>query len=311
VNPTNPIFSIITPVFNGKEFIEETIRSVLKYAPSGDFEYLIVNDGSTDSTSSILNQFADSVTLIEQMNQGEAASVNNALKRARGKYALVVSADDPLISAQLFSLSRVILDRNQEVIVTYPEWCLIDKVGKIKKEVNTPEYSTYELVGLNKCIPGPGAIFRIHNALSIGGRSENLKFGSDYEFWLRMSNLGKFQRIPKVLAQWRSHENSTSIKSRGEEMAKERIQIIEGFLSGSNFTPKFKRTALANAYYSAAILRYFSKSVPHRRYLRKAFTIRRGFIENARITELVYLALIPVTEILWSWLKKYFQTNPK
>jgi glycosyltransferase involved in cell wall biosynthesis len=148
-----PIFSIITPVFNGEDFIEETIQSVLRHAPSEDFEYLIVNDGSTDATPRILEKFADSVTILSQNNQGEAASVNNALAMATGKYALVVSADDPLLSPQLFSLSREVLEEYRDVIVTYPDWYLISESGEIVKHVVTPEYSTYELVGLNKCLP--------------------------------------------------------------------------------------------------------------------------------------------------------------
>jgi glycosyltransferase involved in cell wall biosynthesis len=309
--PSPVTFTIITAVFNGQEFIEETVKSILRHAPSDEFEYLIVNDGSTDSTREILESFGDSIKIINQKNMGEASAVNRGLELARGKYALIVSADDPIISGELFTMSQDILDRDKKVVVTYPDWLLIDNSGKVQRNVQTSEYSIFELVGLNHCIPGPGAIFRVHEALKIGGRSENLKFGSDYEFWLRMSSLGQFQRIPKTLAQWRSHENSTSIKSRGEDMARERIQIIENYLSSSSLPPKIKRVALGNAYYSAAILRYFSKSVPHRRYLSKAFIARRGYVENARLVELIYLLLIPISEFLWTLLKDFLKRQRK
>lgn len=299
-----PSFSIITPVFNGERFIAETVESVLRNAPSGDFEYLVIDDGSTDSTSLILQTFGNLISVIKQPNSGEASAVNVGLEASKGKYALVVSADDPLISRDLFVLSKEILDANPEVVVSYPDWYLIDEFGEILREITTPEFSIYELVGLNKCIPGPGAIFRVRQALLIGGRSKNLKFGSDYEFWLRMSELGTFQRIPKFLAQWRSHENSTSIKSRGEKMALERIQIMENFLAESDLPENIRKIALGNAYYSAAILRYFSKAVPHRKYLAKGFLIRRGIIENVKFSELTYLIFIPFSEFIWQGLKK-------
>lgn len=306
VKQADPSFSIITPVFNGADFIEETVKSVLKNAPSGDFEYLLINDGSTDSTASILKQFGDLITVITQPNKGEAAAVNTGLATATGKYALVVSADDPLISVELFTDSKEILERNQEIIVTYPDWYLINESGEIQKEVKAPDFSTYVLVGLNKCIPGPGAVFRISHARLIQGRDINLTFGSDYDFWLRLSEYGRFQRIPKFLAQWRSHENSTSIKSRGSEMAKERIRIIEDFLLVNDFPNNLKRVARGNAYYSAAILRYFDKSVPHWTYLWHAFRIRRGLIENSKARELIYLATLPLSEIIW---KKFLKVK--
>ena len=299
---TGPSFSIITPVFNGQDFIQETIESVLKFAPFGDFEYLLINDGSTDATNSILQQFGDSIRVITQPNQGEAAAVNAGLAAASGQYALVVSADDPLISGDLFTDSKDILENNPEIVVTYPDWYLINESGHIQKEVQAPDYSLYVLIALNKCIPGPGAVFRISHARLIHGRNTNLVFGSDYDFWLRISEHGNFRRIPKFLAQWRSHQNSTSIKSRGSEMAKERIKIIEDFLSGTSFSNHFMRVARGNAYYSAAILRYFDTNVPHRTYLWRAFRIRLGVIENSKTRELIYLATMPLSEILW---KKY------
>jgi glycosyltransferase involved in cell wall biosynthesis len=303
VNRANPSFSIITPVFNGEEFIEETIKSVLKFAPDGDFEYLVIDDGSTDSTSSIVERYRDSIILITQPNMGEAAAVNRGLSAASGSYALVVSADDPLIAAELFSESKSLLDKNPEIVVTYPDWYLINESGEIQKEVNTPDYSEYVLIGLNKCIPGPGAIFRTSKARLIQGRNCELIFGSDYDFWLRLSNYGNFQRIPSYLAQWRSHGNSTSIKSRGPEMAKERIEIIENFLSSTELSDNLKRVALGNAYYSAAILRYFDKNVPYKMYLWHAFCLRRGCIENSKIRELIYLVTLPISEVLWRKLR--------
>lgn len=294
-----PTFSIITAVFNGEKFINETVLSVLEYAPSGDFEYIVVDDGSTDSTYQILSRFQSEIKLIRQPNSGEASAVNLGLTLANGKYSLVVSADDPLISSELFAQSKMILDADSQVMATYPDWYLISEFGSIIKKVRTLEFSIEALVGLNKCIPGPGAVFRTEQARKIGGRNQGLKFGSDFEFWLRLANMGTLKRIPQYLAQWRSHPNSTSIKNRGSEMSQERIQIMADYLASSQNSRKISRMAMGNAYYSAAILRYFSAEVPHRNYLFKAFQARRGWPENAQLRELVYLLTIPLSEILW------------
>ena len=300
-----PTFSIITAVFNGEDFIQETIQSVIENAPSGDYEYIVIDDGSTDTTYELLKGFNSKIRLVTQLNAGEANAVNLGLQMAIGQYALVVSADDPLISKQLFVQSKLILDSNPEVMATYPDWYLIDEFGRIMKEVTTPEFSIETLVGLNKCIPGPGTIFRNQVANELGGRDPKLKFGSDFDFWLRLSGVGRFQRIPMYLAQWRSHGNSTSIRNRGLEMAEERIQIIENYLASSNHSRKIKRMALGNAFYSAAILRYFARDVPHRRYLARAFRARKGWPENTKIRELVYRLTVPVSEFLWLRLKTF------
>lgn len=305
VVPVNQItFSIITAVYNCEDFIKETVDSVLKYGPQGDFEYIVIDDGSTDRTSVILRDYEGLIKLVMQPNAGEAAAVNNGLRQASGEYCLVVSADDPLTSSKLFSLSRNILDNRSDVVATYPDWQIIDGEGLCQRVVRTLDYSLDRMLGLNVCIPGPGAIFRLKAARDIHGRDTTLRYGSDFDFWLRISRLGELCRIPENLAQWRLHENSTSIKSRGPEMALERVKIIESYLSRYAVSPRLGRKAMGNAYYSAAILRYFNKEVPHRRLLWKAFYVRKAWIETARIHEIVYLLFIPFTEILWNFLRR-------
>ena len=304
VSIQKPTFSIITAVYNCEEFIRETVVSVLNFAPAEDFEYLIIDDGSFDKTSEILQEFESKVKIFRQTNSGEAAAVNLGLRKSIGSYAVVVSADDPLVSSELFSRSKMILDSNPKIMATYPDWYLINAFSEIEREITTQDFSIEALVGLNKCLPGPGAVFRIKEAVELGGRNDRLKFGSDFDFWLRLSDLGSFQRIPHLLAQWRSHQNSTSIKLRGLEMSKERIQIIEEYLACSDHNKKIERMALGNAYYSAAILRYFSQDVPHRRYLLKAVISRKGLPENMRLRELIYLLTIPVSEFVWLKIKR-------
>lgn len=291
-------FSIITPVYNGEDFLRETLESVLKYCENYSFEYIVINDGSTDKTSEILNEFANRVLVISNTNQGEAKAVNEGLRLARGKYCLVVSADDPLLSEELFQEAGTIFERNSSVVVVYPDWNMIDKDSNVLSQVRTIEYSKQALIEQFVCIPGPGAIFRTSAANQIGGRNIMLKFGSDYDFWLRLSQIGDFKRIPKVLAQWRNHENSTSISNKGLEMAKERIFVIENFLTSFPQSKSTTRSARAHSYYHAALLSYFSKEVPGAVWMFKAFLIRRGWIEKADPRIVLYCLFLPTSRYL-------------
>ena len=86
--------SIILPVFNGEKFIKKAIESVLNQSLD-DFELIIINDGSTDSTSDIINSFEDNrIRIINQNNKGPGQARNNGLKIASGDYIMFLDADD-------------------------------------------------------------------------------------------------------------------------------------------------------------------------------------------------------------------------
>lgn len=291
---SNVDFTIITPVYNGAKWIRETIESVLKYSAEFKFEYIVIDDGSTDDTAIILNDFQNRIVIISTSNQGEAASVNNGLNKAKGKYILVVSADDPMRSDQLFTEAKKILDFNSEVVCVYPDWAVINSESKIVNNIKVSEYSQEVLLGEFKCIVGPGGVFRRDQALLIGGRDSKYRFVSDYDFWLRLSQTGRFERIPFSLAFWREHEHSTSIASRGHEMAKERISVIEDFvLKHPSFHPKLKHSALGHAYFSASILVFFDSSIPARRYLLKSLCHFPKGVYKFDTKQIMYILLLP------------------
>ncbi len=296
-------FSIITPVYNGEKYIEETIISVLNCARDYNFEYIIVDDGSTDSTPRIVKKYEHSLRYVLQENSGEAKAVNRGFIEAKGEYILVVNDDDPMLSSELLSASFRTFQEYPDVVVTYPDWQIIDSEGNLISRQITREFSVENLIGKFICLPGPGAVFRRSQMMAIGGRNTSLRFLSDYEFWLRMSLLGPFRRIPLVLAQWRQHPASTSTASRGLPMALERIGVLENFVQENDFKGSLRRQTLGHAYYRASVLRYFSHEVPGRRWLIKSLWLRKGWVEELKIREAIYLLGIPLTERLWGLVK--------
>jgi glycosyltransferase involved in cell wall biosynthesis len=290
---TEVVFTVITPVYNCEEYISETIASVLNFASDFKFEYIVVNDGSSDRSLEIINTFAERIVIIDQSNSGEASAINKALEIAKAKYCLIVSADDPLCSKELFKKAYDILEAHLDVVVAYPDWSMIDGHGKVLAEIVTEEYSEDTLVGKFKCIPGPGAVFRTEIAKKVGGRNTSYKFVSDYDFWLKLSRNGSFRRIPLFLAQWRHHENSTSIKLRGFTMANERILVIDNFIKSNELDPNLVKSAIAYSYYHAAMLAYFNREIPGRNWIMKSFRVYRGWIPGAKVRVVLYLLLFP------------------
>lgn len=235
------------------------------------YEYLIINDGSTDeSVNQITDLLGGEVRCVNQINSGQAKAVNVGLNLARGKYGIVVNSDDPLFSEELARVSIELLEENPDLVATYPDWQVINSTGQIIRERRVKEFSIEEMVGDFNCLIGPGGVFRIREARAIGGWSSTFRFVPDFDFWLRLSDHGKFKRIPRVLAQWRSHSKSISIASRGLPMSLERLEVIEKYLKSHDLDSHLQRRARASANYSAATMSLFDSRVRGGRLLRKA-----------------------------------------
>ena len=290
--------TVITAVYNGEDYIEDTINSVLKFAKAIQFQYIVVNDGSTDHTSEILNSFGDKIEVIHQSNAGESTAVNVGIENAKGDCCLVISADDPILTAKLFENVLDDFERDSNLAAVYPDWQMIDEIGNPIKVIKVPDYSDELLIGRCRTLPGPGVIFRTSFAQQISGRRSKWTFVGDYDFWLRLSRIGEIRHRPEVLAQWRYHANSTSVTKRGLKMANERIAVIEDFLKNNQIDTAIGRMALGTSYYMAARLCFFSSEVPGRRYLIKAFKYRRGLVEESQLQVIAYILLLPISRMI-------------
>ena len=299
-----PVISIITPVYNGEKYISETINSVLSADIGVPYEYLVLDDGSHDSTLSILSGFGSSIRSFSHENIGESATVNRGLKNAIGEFILVLSADDPMLTGELVTQAVKILNSNHSLVALYPDWKIINDAGSTLKINILPNYSEELMIGRCLCLPGPGVVFRKDAAMKVGGRNSKWKFVGDYDFWLRLSREGSIERLPGVMAQWRDNLDSTSVSQRGERMAKERIQVIEDFLVNHEFSKDLSKKALGNANYLAARLAFFDPAIDGKKLLLTAFKIRNGWPEAAKIYEVVYLLLLPLSNIILSLFPK-------
>ena len=301
---SDPIVTVVTAVYNGADYIAETIDSVLTCAAGLKFEYIVVDDGSTDTTLEILKSYGDSIKIVSHDNCGESASVTKAFFLARGKYLIVVSADDPLLTAELFDEVFDWFEKDSNLVAVYPDWQMIDPNGAVIQTVLVPDYSDELLIGQCRTLPGPGVIFRKDSAVKIGGRNAKWVYVGDYDFWLRLSRLGEIRHRPAVLAQWRHHPNSTSVSKRGLGMARERISVVEDFLSLNHVDELIGRMALGHAYYTAARLSFFSREVPGKRYLLSAFHLRRGWVEEAQVRVIAFIVLDPLSRFLIAPLRR-------
>jgi glycosyltransferase involved in cell wall biosynthesis len=309
VSQPNCVITIVTAVYNGQDYIRETIDSVLENTKGIDFEYLIINDGSTDDTREIIESYGSAIRVVNKENSGESASLSFGFELARGDYLLVVSADDPLLTPRIFEEVFTWFNLEKNLVAVYPDWQMIGPSGEVLKKIIVPEYSDELLIGRCNTLPGPGAIIRKSAALEIGGRRQKWTFVGDYDFWLRLSRIGELRHRPEILAQWRYHPGSTSVNKRGPDMANERISVIEEFIFTYEIDPKIAKMALGSAYFMAARLVFFNPNIPGKKYLFQSFRKRQGWVEEARIYIIIYILLTPFSRLIYKLISGFLPTQ--
>jgi hypothetical protein len=220
---------------------------------------------------------------------------------------MILSADDPCPESELFANAIDILDMNQGIVCVYPDWTILDEDGKQLSEISTREFSRKTLVEDFLCIPGPGSVFRVSSFKRVGGRNPKIKFISDYEFWLRLSTIGSFRRIPKNLAYWRSHSDSTSIRARSGFMARERVSVMQEFFLNDRDVEISQKRTMSNVYFSSAQLCFYAGRIPAKRFLLKSIILDPFELRKRNVAHIVFIILFPISKSLYRIYRKLRQ----
>ena len=211
----SPTVSVMIPYYNCKEYIVETIQSVLSQSHQ-NFEIIIVDDGSDPEHADYLRGFlADkpAIRYAVQNNQGVAAARNHAARLAGGKYFLFLDSDD-LILPDYIEKCVTVLENNPDCKLVYP---LAEYFDAQEGLWNLPDYDGLESLLKGNRIP----IISMHRAedfVSLGGFDENLTTHEDWDLWIRLlSNGGTVIRIPEVLFRYRKRRDGSSLINRLEQ----------------------------------------------------------------------------------------------
>ena len=208
-----PKVSIIIPTYNREEFITETINSVLNQTYK-DFEIIVVDDGSTDNTKQKLEPFKSRIKLIEQKNSERAVARNNGVKNSSGEYIAFLDSDDLWIKNKLENQTNF-LDEKKDFILTYGQSFRINEHGKpiktAKRQIHGYSGNVFEeLLFRNFIVSATPLIRREHFERTTGFQTKYVPY-EDWEFWIRLSLLGKFYFFNKPFSYYRIHK-SQSVK---------------------------------------------------------------------------------------------------
>ena len=208
-----PKISVVMPAYNAEKYIAETIDSILSQTFS-DFEFIIINDASTDSTQEIIESYKDQrIQLINnEQNQGVAKSLNIGLAAATGKYIARMDADD-ISLPQRFQIQFDFMEQHPDIDIC-GSW--METFGSKKEIIKVP--LSHEDIRDNTffscAIMHPSIVFK---------HSLNLRYSSefpraeDYDLWCKKINKWKFANIPEVLMLYRIHENQIGEAHRSEQ----------------------------------------------------------------------------------------------
>ncbi len=266
-----PRVTVITPAFNRAGYLDEVIRSVLDQGYP-DLEYIVLDDGSTDGTGDVLRRYEGRIVAVSHPNMGESRTVNRGFSMASGEILGVVNSDDPLRPGAV----RKIVERmeaDRRLLVVYPDFDTIDAQGRVIETVRPPDYRYLDMLRWHRCLPGPGTFFRREVAERLGGRDPGFRYVADYDFWVRAGLLGPFARLPEVLATFRVHEDSASVREKGSAMAAEHLRVVEKTFSMDGLDPAIRavrREAFSSAFYVAGCVVCRDDPAEARRYFRRA-----------------------------------------
>jgi glycosyltransferase involved in cell wall biosynthesis len=217
--------SVVIPTYNHAAYLREAIDSVLAQ-DYPDLELIVVDDGSTDGTRDILASYGQRFEWWSHANRGQSATLNDAWQRARGDVLGYLSSDDRLAPSAVRRAVET-LDADPSIVVTYCDYELIDPQSRPIRTVRTREFDHEHMIRDVDCVIGPGAFFLRSVFDGTGGWSTDLRQSADFDYWLRVAFLGRFQRIPEVLAGIRVHEQSQSFIPLDSQRSEEAVAIMQ------------------------------------------------------------------------------------
>ena len=209
-----PRISVLMPVFNAERFVAEAVESILRQTFT-DFEFLIIDDGSTDGSLRILERLAsrdDRVRLVSRSHRGLVPALNELMNLARGEFVARMDADDIALPDR-FDLQVAHLEHNPDVVCLGGGHQLIDCRGRILRNIHHPgdDATLQELALEGRCpITHSSLMMRRQAVVAVGGYREEMREAEDLDLLLRLGEHGHIQNIDKILVQYRKHDAAKS-----------------------------------------------------------------------------------------------------
>ncbi len=243
-----PVISVIMPVYNADRYVAKAVESILAQTFT-DFEFLIIDDGSSDRSRSILQHYAardPRIRLISRPNTGYVVALNEMLAKATGKYIARMDADD-IALPERFAKQVAFLEANPEFVCVGGAYQVIDDCDRLllhHLSMPTEDEENQRLsLGGHTTICHPCAMFRRAAIAQVGDYDPDLMPTEDLDLWLRLGEVGKLANLDEPVLKYRFHNGSVSEQKQMLQQQKAKAACerawqrrgIEGTFTGGEF----------------------------------------------------------------------------
>jgi glycosyltransferase involved in cell wall biosynthesis len=218
-----PTVSVVMSVFNGERFLAEAIESILNQT-FRDFEFIIIDDGSTDETPGILVSYQKAdprVAVLHQVNKGQVPSLNSGCGLARGRYIARIDADDVALPERL-ERQIAYLEQNPQIALLGSSISNIDEMGRHlstwalptgDKEIKERLFGLQDIPFCHVTL-----VFRTEAFRAVNGYRTAFAPAEDYDLWLRMAERWQLSNLPEPLVKVRRRAQSLSFRSARQQV---------------------------------------------------------------------------------------------
>jgi len=217
-----PLVSVVMAVYNGEPFVRKTIESVLLQTYS-NFEFIIINDGSKDSSLDTIASFKDPrIRCISRKNKGLTPSLNEGLRAAQGTYIARIDADDIALPSRLET--QVAFLETHPHIGLLGTWAyIIDENGNKKGMYTLPHAhkKIQRMMFWHNPFIHPSVMFPRAILDTVGFYNENFRYAQDYEYWSRIikkyevANLGEPLLLYRVFSESMTRAKKNAMRWEG------------------------------------------------------------------------------------------------
>ena len=202
------LVSVVIPNYNYAHFLREAIDSVLAQTYS-DIEIIVVDDGSSDASSEVLESYGKRVRTVFQKNQGVSAARNNGAEISRGEFIAFLDADDSWLPAKLEKQSEIFA-ADPELGMVHVGFVEIDEAGRelLERTNGLEGRVAEELLRFERSVilgGGSGIMVRREAFVVVGGFDLRMSTSADWDFFYRISSGYSVGFVPEVLLKYRVH----------------------------------------------------------------------------------------------------------
>jgi glycosyltransferase involved in cell wall biosynthesis len=255
---TRKLVSVVIPTYNMEKYIKDAINSVLAQTYK-NFELIVVDDGSTDSTCTLVREFGNDVMYIYQRNLGPSAARNNGIRASKGEYVAFLDADDQWEADKIDFQMKAMLASPRVGLVSCGERG-VDLSGKVlrttlRKNYKNAEALFMDLLKGNFVSGGSCALVRKCCFEKLGFFDEKITVGEDWDMWLRIVQNYDINFVEKILVTVKIHSEGLCSATKAEKIINDEIYVLNKIFKEKKLKniDKLKNELYSCRYYSAAV----------------------------------------------------------